>query len=225
MIGEVSDLIRAAARNNAEWCSVVCKHHGIDSLMAPDAWTAKERTPDGYPDADALLPDVDVDSLLARIDAAPGCTVKDSFATLDFSSFGFRVLFEAQWIWRSASPTSTELPPGWTPVRNSDDLAAWAVGRSPGIFCTALLNEPDLHFFRHPRLAAGFALNAQAGLVGVGNVLCTPQARDEVWTGIVDTASSTYPGLDLVGYEADDDLDAALAAGFRTLGPLRVWIR
>jgi hypothetical protein len=110
-------------------------------------------------------------------------------------------------------------------VHTSSDLDAWSTGRTPGIFRTALLDEPDVRLFHHPTLTAGFALNAHAGVVGVGNVAGEPRARADLWQGIVATASSVYPGQRLVGYESGDDLDAALAAGFETLGPLRVWIR
>jgi hypothetical protein len=221
----VSGLIAAAARNNAEWCSIICRHHGIESVMAADAWTAQRRTPDGYPDADVLAADVNVDSLLARIDTGPGCSVKDSFATIDLAPYGFRVLFEAFWIWRPASPVRADLPRGWMPVRTPRDLDMWSTGRTPGVFRTALLDEPDVRLFHRPMPAGGFALSGHAGVVGVSNVLCEPQARAAVWDAIIATASTTYPGRDLVGYESGDDLDAAVAAGFSCLGPLRVWMR
>ena len=93
-------LVRLAARNNAELCDVVARAHGVVGTFGADAWTSRRRTPRLYPDAVALSPSVDPASLLARIDAGPGTSVKDSFAALDLAPFGFRVLFSAEWIHR-----------------------------------------------------------------------------------------------------------------------------
>lgn len=63
------------------------------------------------PDAVTLVPGADPVALAARIDtAAPGAAVKDSFADLDLTEGGFRVLFEAQWIHRPASAPALTCP-------------------------------------------------------------------------------------------------------------------
>jgi hypothetical protein len=63
---------------------------------------------------------------LARIDDSPGCSVKDSFASLDLTRHGFRVLFDAQWIVRGPSGTPAVPPsPRWTVVRDAEASAAW----------------------------------------------------------------------------------------------------
>jgi hypothetical protein len=41
----------AAVRNNAEWCDLVCRTHGIRTAFTPDVWSAGSRTPEFYPDA------------------------------------------------------------------------------------------------------------------------------------------------------------------------------
>ncbi|MBP0459655.1 hypothetical protein JFN87_19420 [Streptomyces bomunensis] len=96
-------------------------------------------------------------------------------------------------------------------------------------------------------LVGGAVLNLGAGLVGVSNVFAVgavPLAA--VWTAVVRAAAVHFPECDLVGYEDDDGdddrdddpacahvtpadrrrtpLGAALDAGFRVLGPLRVWV-
>jgi hypothetical protein len=103
---------RAAARNNAGWCATVCRSHGIASTVTDAAWYSLGRTPPYYPDAVTLRPDATPAHFLDRIDAtSPGCSVKDSFATLDLTPDGFAELFTAQWIHRSA-----HLPAPPTPV-------------------------------------------------------------------------------------------------------------
>ncbi len=93
----------AAARNNADWCAAVCRSHGIQGAFGAAAWTSADRTPRYYPDAITLHPGATPADLLPRIDTASvGCSVKDSFATLDLTPDGFTELFGAQWIHRPA---------------------------------------------------------------------------------------------------------------------------
>ena len=110
----LKDARAAAARNNAEWCDIVCGSHGLAGRTDDEAWSVPRRSPQWYPDAVTLRPGVDAEALLARIDAGPGASVKDSFADLDLSGYGFRVLFDAQWIHRppSAPPADTAAGPG-----------------------------------------------------------------------------------------------------------------
>jgi hypothetical protein len=42
---------------------------------------------------------------------------------------------------------------------------------------------------------------------------------------VVDAVGSTFPDRAFVGYERGPALDAAMAAGFDTVGELRVWVR
>src|SRR5947207_3033271 len=96
-MGGVVELRTLAAANNAGWCSTVCRSHGLHTTFDDDAWTSRTRTPPLYPDAVTLEPEVSVPELLARIDVSPGCSVKDSFDSLDLTAHGFRTLFEAEW--------------------------------------------------------------------------------------------------------------------------------
>ena len=72
-----------------------------------------------------LVPRPDIPSLLARIDTAAGCSIKDSFATLDLAAHGFRVLFEAEWIVRPAMGPQSGFGLRWDKVRRVDDLMTW----------------------------------------------------------------------------------------------------
>ena len=115
-----------AALNNAEWCDVICRSHGARTRMDDVAWTSSIRTPPYYPDAVTLVPDLSVPDLLARIDSAAGCSIKDSFASLNLATYGFRVLFDAQWI---VFPDTWRLPetggPDWELVRDLEDFSMW----------------------------------------------------------------------------------------------------
>jgi hypothetical protein len=70
-------------------------------------------------------------------------------------------------------------------------------------------------------IVGGGILNRGAQVVGLSNLFGS--AIDLVWRSLVATAGEIFPGLPLVGYEHGDDLAAAHRAGFKTVGPLRIW--
>ncbi|MEV6553478.1 hypothetical protein AB0M57_32985 [Streptomyces sp. NPDC051597] len=222
--------VRAAARNNAEWCEALCRAHGLTGARDAHAWTSARRTPPLYPDAVTLGPGAGSRGIVERIDASPGASVKDSFAALDLTGEGFAVLFDAQWIHRPApEPGAGE----WERVRTEEELArwerAWSDGDSDGLFPPALLAE-DAHAFLAARdaagrIVAGAVASTSASVVGVSNLFAADGDLDAAWAGCLGTLARHRPGLDVVGYESDDDLAAAVRAGFTPVGGLRVWLR
>jgi hypothetical protein len=189
-------LVARAARNNAELCAAVAQSHGVVGVFADDAWTAPQRTPPLHPDAVTLVPGVDAASLLARIDDSEGASVKDSFHDLELSRFGYRVLFDAEWIHRSSAARRGMPEPDVEPVV----LLADGVGSA--------------------------RVNRSADEIGVSNVSADAgTAEADLWRWLVAVVGDRYPGLDVVGYESGSMLDAARAAGFSAIGPLRIWIR
>ena len=223
-------LVRLAARNNAELCDVVARAHGVVGAFGADAWTSRRRTPRLYPDAVALSPSVDPASLLARIDAGPGASVKDSFAALDLTPFGFRVLFSAEWIHRPGSDAANAA--GWSVVEDQVALgeweAAWSTDGDPSrLFVSELLDVPGLSFLRATvgrSIVAGAIVNRSDRVAGVSNLFASGDSV-AAWTGCVAAVSARLPGVDLVGYETGAALSVARRVGFRSVGSLRVWIR
>jgi hypothetical protein len=86
-------------------------------------WWVKERSPDGYPDAITLLPDIDEDQAVEGIDQSSGASVKDSYADLDLWTIGFSTLFEAHWITANAVHGHPELR--WLSVHDEAELTRW----------------------------------------------------------------------------------------------------
>jgi hypothetical protein len=241
----------AAARNNAEWCDVVCRTHGMATAFHADAWVTPTRSPPAYPDAVTLHGSAVADDILALIDRSAGCSVKDSFASLDLSGSGFDVLFEAEWIHRpAAAPVPTDRL-RWRVVKTVDELQAWASAHGGGaVFRPALLDDPTVVVLsatdvdggpatdvdggvasagwadsdRLHRLAAGAIGNRSQTVVGLSNLFTISAAPDEAWAGAVAALSAVFPGLPLVGYERGEDLAAAHRAGFTSVGGLRVWL-
>ncbi|RAG83403.1 hypothetical protein DN069_22555 [Streptacidiphilus pinicola] len=219
-------LLRAAARNNADWCEAMCRAHGLRGEFRADAWTSADRSPPYYPDAVTLSEHADAAQVLARIDVrGPGATVKDSYARLDLEPHGFAPLFDAEWIARDPQPAGAR--PVWRRVRDETGLARWEQawdGGAAGLFLAPLLEDPSVLVLAAPEFVAGAVLSLGAGVVGVSNLFCGEQEPDRVWRDCLIAASAYCPGLPVVGYEDGADLAAAERAGFTRLGPLRVWL-
>ncbi len=82
--------LESAARNNAQWCDVVCRFHGAHTEFGADAWTSATRTPPLYPDAVTFVSDVNV-AVFAMVDCArrmsalmcpPVTRARDSFVRI-----------------------------------------------------------------------------------------------------------------------------------------------
>jgi hypothetical protein len=222
-----------AAANNAEWCDLVCGTHGAQTRFEVDAWTSRTRTPPGYPDAVTLVPDPSVPELLARIDRSAGCSIKDSFASLDMTAYGFRVLFNAQWILHRG----TAIPPSsddarWEVVHDRGGLAEWEQAwrrddAPPGVFRTELLDHDSVTVLAArsgDRVVAGAVLNRSSSVVGISNFFAEQPVALASWSGCLAMARTLLPGSTFVGYESGHELVAARTRGFETVGPLRVWI-
>jgi hypothetical protein len=120
-----------AACSNADWCELVCRTHGVDGFD-PDVWVALRRSPPLYPDAITLRERPRASDVLRRVDVARGCSIKDSFASIDLSADGFRPLFEAEWVHRRAVHHGAEDGLNWISVRTADELRAWGAAHGGG---------------------------------------------------------------------------------------------
>lgn len=227
-------LRRAAARNNAQWCAAMCRSHGVANAFGGTVWSASRRTPVYYPDAVTLTPTADVETVLARIElAAPGASVKDSFADLDLTTAGFAVLFDASWIHRAPHPVDGVDDPGWQVVDDADSLRDWALAWDAGeghadLFLAKLLDEPDVRVLARRaggRVVAGAVANRTDDVVGLSNLFTSDGDADAAWAGALGLLHRLHPTLAVVGYERGDDLALALRHGFRAIGPLRVWMQ
>jgi len=227
----VGEWQKLGAENNARWCDLVLRSHGGQGVLAPDAWTSPARTPSLFPDAVTLIPLPSVPDLLARIDSSPGCTIKDSFASLDLASHGFHVLFDAEWIMSPAPPTKAwSFPSDWTDFTDPDGLGlweeAWCQGDGPrGLFLPGLLSEAVVVLGRiaNDQILAGGIVNRSAGGAGISNVFSEAGHGSETWSALAQCARALFPDLPLIGYERGEALADAQKSEFQVVGSLRVW--
>ena len=235
MTNEATDTWRGiAARNNAEWCDVVCRSHGARTRLDDDAWTSPTRTPPYYPDAVTLVPDLSVPDLLSRIDASAGCSIKDSFASLDLTDDGFRLLFDAQWIVHTGAPLPrAEGGARWERVRDRDAFAKWVEAWAEEDGATDVLRADILDHDSvavlaaraGDRVAAGAILNRTSNVVGISNFVADEGDNSARWSRCLAFARSIFTTATFVGYESGGSLAAAQRDGVEIAGPLRVWIR
>ncbi|MFC3502662.1 hypothetical protein ACFOOK_17015 [Micromonospora krabiensis] len=215
-----------AARDNAQWCGLVCATHGLSGRTDADAWSVPRRSPPRYPDAVTLRPGVAAEALLDRIDPGPGASVKDSFADLDLRPYGFRVLFAAEWLHRPPTVDGPADAVPLTPVTGPDRLAAWAAAHGGGaLFRPGLLADSRVsvlaRYAPDGSVAGGAVLHDGGPVTGVSNVFAADVDAADVWAAVV----AARPGTPLVGYESGPDLDPATGAGLTRVGPLRIWLR
>jgi len=203
------NLVRVAARNNAEWCAIVCGLHGIASGFRADVWAAERRPPPQCPDAVTLEPTASGEAVLAEIDTATsGCSVKDSFACLDLSPAGFRVLLDAQWLHRPSGPPAESEAVGrrWMRIRETDLLSGWERSWSGGVnpirlFPPALLRDEAvvvLGDYSGDRVLGGAIANRSKSVVGVSNLFTTTGDLDMAWRDCLVAVAEHFPGLPLV---------------------------
>lgn len=225
-----------AAANNAAWCDAVCRAHGLPGEFSRSHWLSRVPAPPHYPNLVTLDPSpepaLEAVRELERAHPSAPWAVKDSFAVLPLDRAGFRLLFEAEWIARPAPAVPGPRPSGWIRVRSEAELADWeaAWGESAGqprVFPPALLRRHEIAILaarKEGGIAAGGIANRTGALVGITNFFAREQSaarRPEC----IDAALAALPGAEVVGYEAGESLAEARGLGFRSLGPLRVWLR
>jgi hypothetical protein len=241
---DTSDRLSAAVENNLHWYEALCEVHGIPGERHSAYWLNRGTMPPYMSNFISLCDGAQAQTQLAAIrsltSSVAGCGVKDSFQCLNLASLGFQVLFHASWIFRPAGLASPEDARGlvWRVAQTPADLEAWEEtwrglpanvdAREPAvIFRPGLLNNADLRFLlgeRGGEAVATAALNRSGNAVGLSNVFSATEGEGSLFSGCVRVARSLFPDLPLVGYERDESLVAATAAGFEAVHGLTVWV-
>lgn len=230
----MSDLVRLAALNNAQWCHAMARAHGCRSDFDGPLWINPDGSPPFYPNVVTLepAPHGAVEAALPVLRSRLGAfALKDSFNSLDLVAHGLEPLFDANWIVRQPhASAATDSALDWHVVDTDEALlafeSAWA-GGNPGperLFLPSLLANPAIAFIagaRNGETIAGAVLNRSAACCGWSNVF---DKHGFAHFGETLAFAATIAGdLPLVGYERDDTLTESLAHGFETIGALRIW--
>lgn len=217
-----------AVREHAAWCDVVCRLHRFAPMGDARLWWSARRTPDLIPDAATLDPDVAALDVLSRIHDGPGAMVLDSFATLDLTDQGWTVQADATWVARPPGAAAHDVVAAtFGVVREKLVFASWCrawggpvdalpagLRRAPGV--TVLGRAGDGGF-----VDGGIVHRTVIGGAPVAGVWHPFGA----WADVAAAATHRHPEAWIVGYARGPELETAVAAGFTTVGSLRVWTR
>ena len=220
----------AAARNNADWYSMMFDIHGLLYQRSQSVFLAIDAPPPYHSWMTTLDPASDAEhlGLVSRHVFRPGFGIKDSFHRLDLATHGLVELFSAKWIWADAVPVADTT--AWKRITSPENLnqweAAWSSNGSPSDqqqFPPAILRRPEVAIWG--RVAAngfdaGVVANISPDCVGLSNCF-----GDEAFPAAATLCAGYGQGLAVVGYERDDGLAAALRSDFETTGTLRVWCK
>ncbi len=224
--------VRVVARNNAEWCDTFCRTRGVVGRFGAGSWASPVRTPPFYPDAVTLLPGTTGDQVLDGIDTGEGCSVKDSFASLDLAVAGFQPLFRAEWLVRAPAEARVVSGRGWSALTDGEQLREWeaAWGESPegsNFFRRALLEDETIAVlagYDGDRIVAGGIANRSATVIGLSNIFDAAGDLESAWDAGAAAAAALWGEMPVVGYDSGASLDAARRVGFESIGELVVWL-
>jgi hypothetical protein len=234
------DVQAICVRNNAEFCDRICGSHAVPGVFERSLWIQEKRGPAFYPNVITLTRNSILEQT-ARISAlrtlSPDIGVKDSFKMLDLSTIGMRRLFDAEWVWMDPQPSRriVNQPERWGKVESVTDLEHWQAawrGNDPApaspVFLPTLLDDPSITILAAwygTAIVAGCILNRDScDIVGLSNLFAAEASRDRYLAAAVDQAIEFAQGSMLVGYESGEDLMRMQACGFRSAGPLCVWV-
>lgn len=216
--------LRCAIDASIGWYDDLCALHRVGSTLADGVWSALAPPPPLHSAAVTVEPSATVELVLDRLVDGPVGGVKDSFSTVDLGAAGWDLLFEASWIHLPAPVVPVAFPPGWREVREPAELEQWTADHNTGeVLLPGLLRSAHFRILakvQDARIVAGAVARLGSGVVDVSNA----HGDSLDWSELVAAVVRVFPGRPLVGYEGGEDLSAALASGFKAVGPLRVWV-
>lgn len=221
-------MLDTAVLNNVVWCGIVCDTHGISQTSKENVWGLMSKAPAFYPDIVTSNKEVTEDEIIDFIGSREIFSIKDSYANLDLSPIGFKILFEAEWIYHKPIYNFNFFQSDWRVITTESDLAKWTKIQGTGnVIKPILLKREDVRIFMLEKKdgISGFIANIGAGAVGITNIFSSEHTIEDLWSTLPKVVSNEFPGLPLVGYEQDGNLTVAIQSGWASIGPLRVWIK
>lgn len=217
-----------AVLNNIAWCRIVCDTHGINQYMEEHLWGLLTKAPVFYPEVITKDKNATSEDVKFFIENGAVTSIKDSYAKLDMFPLGFKILFEAEWISYPSISNVEPIQTGWREIKTEKELALWTLKSGlEDVIRPDLLKYKDVKIFIYTENngVAGFIANMSHNVVGISNVFSVGLDGEAVWRDIPKIVSIQYPGISMVGYEHNSDLSMAHLSGWKSIGPLRVWIK
>jgi len=235
-----NELLHQAVQNNVSWCTAVLDSHGMQSELLSEIWFSDNPVPRFYPNLITLQPVTEISNRVELLATKLPCGwgVKDSYATLELHASSFVVGIDACWYGRmpTAPPTCPSSDFNLSLVASDDELmsweAAWSGQKQPiRTFRSELRDNRAVQFISASRwhrdqstvtaqIEGGLAVIKSDGVAGISNAF----GHAEAILACIEFAANLHPNRDLVGYGSGEDLAELEKIGFKSLGPLRVWL-
>lgn len=234
--------ISTAILNNVALYESVLRCGKTVSDLKDDIWYCLKETPPFYSNLITRSPTWQPDERFSEINRNyerenwSKLSVKDSFARLDLTSFGFKRLFDANWIYLPAeefrsvkNSRSIDLEI----VRDEDALDAWRRGWNKDaalgqkIFCNDMLQDPKISFvagYDKDRIACGCLVNRSDEVLGISNFFAPGEGIDH-WSHIIKFVFDAFSRADIVGYEQPEVMTKLRDLGVEPVGKLSVWLK
>ncbi|MGV3463714.1 MAG: hypothetical protein ACO1OT_00280 [Heyndrickxia sp.] len=220
--------VEIAVHNNIAWCGLVCDTHGLEHYTKGNTWGLYTEAPMFYPEVITVNKGASLEDVQHFTENGNVHSIKDSYANLDFLPFGFKKLFDAEWICHKPVADKKPLQSKWRVITVEKDFLEWT-SRSglEGVINPNLLKYENVQIFilEEKEGVSGFITNVDAGVVGISNVISVGRDNESLWKEIPKLIASKYPDVYLVGYEHGSELHLAKKSGWESLGPLRVWMK
>lgn len=235
----MDELVIKAARNNAEWCDIVCRTHKIPGEFLENVWINQKEVPAFYPNAVIIKPlsHKTLNDIIQTLKKIPLETyaIKDSFNELPIDKMECKILFEADWITHfQGELTHSNTTGNWTIIKDAQELKNWEYtwnnNQPPDkrIFLPSILSEKGVFFlakYNSNQIVAGGIVNIAHDIVGLSNVFTQELLTNKVWYEISIFIKEKISTLPVVGYERDKALVLAHEAGYKTIGKLKVLLK
>jgi hypothetical protein len=213
----------AAVRNHADWCELIAQSLRISTTRTDELWAADVPMPQGHADVVLLQPRASADWGAIR-GAHIGLSVVDSFADQDLTEHGFELALEGQWIALDEVGDGAEVE--WQRV-SRERFPDWlAEHGSLNELDPSILDVAEVAVLESVvagRFIAGAVLHSSDGVIGLNSVFLGDGNRAQAWRSLAGLAHTRFGHAPIVGFETADSIGPALEAGFRAVGPMRVW--
>ena len=237
----MNEKLRTAILNNNDLYRAVFKPLNIKSCRNDSIWYCLEEAPPFYSNLVTVSEHWKPDEIFQTIDKnfkdenRNEWSIKDSFAALDLSIYGFNKLFDANWIYLEAAnftPLKTAANLHFKVVKNEKDLSDWRIAWDSNedlgkqIFHPDLLNDSKIHFvagYKNENIECGCLLNETENILGISNFFA-PEKTIEVWSETIEFVFDSIKAADIVGYERNPLTAKLKTFGFEAIGDLVVWL-
>lgn len=236
----MDEFVIKAAQNNADWCDIVCRTHGVPGKFLENIWINYQEVPTLlYPNAVIIKPLSektlrDSIEILKKIPLET-YAIKDSFNELPAHTMGCKILFEAEWIWKDQEDlVHSNTTENWTIIKDEQELKNWEYAwnnnqlKDKRIFLPNILSAKDVFFlaqYKNDQIVAGGIVNITRDVVGLSNVFTHEVVKNNIYSELCIVIKEKISLLPIVDYERDEALKFALEAGFKIIGKLKVLLK